>query len=76
MRVRRLRGCHRNRYVVRSSNWQSSSFLPIKKTAAPSMTFGTADPAPFLGPDHAHPGDAGMQAISDALVRLGVAELQ
>lgn len=37
---------------------------------------GTADPAPFLGPDHAHPGDVGIQAISDALVRLGVAELQ
>ena len=25
----------------------------------------TADPAPFLGPDHAHPGDAGIQAISE-----------
>lgn len=37
---------------------------------------GTADPAPFLGPDHAHPGDAGIQAITDALLRLGVAELQ
>ena len=37
---------------------------------------GTADPAPYLGPDHAHPGDAGIEAISDALIRLGVAELQ
>ena len=36
---------------------------------------GTADPAAFLGPDHAHPGDVGIQAISDELVRLGVAEL-
>ena len=36
---------------------------------------GTADPAPFLGPDHAHPGETGIQAISDALAQLGVAEL-
>ena len=37
---------------------------------------GTADPAPFLGPDHAHPGDVGIQAISDALAQLGLSELQ
>jgi lysophospholipase L1-like esterase len=36
---------------------------------------GTADPAPFLGPDHAHPGDVGIQAIGDALIDLGVEEL-
>jgi hypothetical protein len=36
---------------------------------------GTADPAPFLGPDHAHPGDLGIQAIADELLRLGVPEL-
>jgi len=36
---------------------------------------GTADPAPYLGPDHAHPGDRGIQAIADELLRLGVPEL-
>ena len=36
---------------------------------------GAADPAPFLGPDHAHPGDVGIQAIGEALTHLGVPEL-
>jgi lysophospholipase L1-like esterase len=36
---------------------------------------GTLDPAPYLGPDHAHPGDAGIRSIADTLAELGVAEL-
>jgi len=37
---------------------------------------GTTDPARFLGPDHAHPGDLGIRAIAVELVRLGVPELR
>ncbi len=36
---------------------------------------GTKDPAPFLGQDHAHPGDAGIKAIADLLAEIGVPEL-
>jgi hypothetical protein len=36
---------------------------------------GTADPARFLGQDHAHPGDAGIKAIADLLVQTGGPEL-
>jgi lysophospholipase L1-like esterase len=36
---------------------------------------GTADPAPFLGQDHAHPGDVGIKAIADLLAQIGVPEL-
>ena len=37
---------------------------------------GTTDPARFLGPDHAHPGDLGIRAIAAELVRLGVPEVR
>jgi lysophospholipase L1-like esterase len=36
---------------------------------------GTSDPASYLGPDHAHPGDAGIRLIADTLVAMGVPEL-
>jgi hypothetical protein len=36
---------------------------------------GTEDPAPFLGQDHAHPGDTGIKAIADLLAEIGVPEL-
>jgi lysophospholipase L1-like esterase len=37
---------------------------------------GTLDPAPYLGPDHAHPGDAGIRLIADTLMALDVPELR
>lgn len=37
---------------------------------------GSTDPAPFLGPDHAHPGDAGIKAIAGLLAAAGVPELR
>lgn len=36
---------------------------------------GTLDPAPYLGTDHAHPGDAGIRLIADVLAQLDVPEL-
>ena len=37
---------------------------------------GTRDPAEYLGPDHAHPGDAGIRLIADTLAALDVPELR
>jgi hypothetical protein len=37
---------------------------------------GTADPAPYLGADHAHLGDTGIKTIAGLLAQTGVPELR